>query len=189
MYFIMWVQPHWNCSIPCSLRWICWSCSWQRAITLASAHSQFLYSSHHTGGFPGASIVKNLPATQETWFDPAVRKIPWRRKWQATPVFLPGECPWTEEPGRLQSMGLQRVGDNWINNLNIFIVSKERTSRFLFLESPFWNVCNRLDCQTPHFTPQDLYKPFQVLHISELDLHRLLPASYSTGQKPWHKCW
>ena len=25
-----------------------------------------------------------------------------------------------------------------------------------------------MDCQTPHFTPQDLYKPFQVLHISEL---------------------
>ena len=42
-------------------------------------------------------------------FDPWVRKIPWRRKWQPTPVFLPGTedggaCPWTEEPGGLQSM-------------------------------------------------------------------------------------
>ena len=27
-----------------------------------------------------------------------------------SPVFLPGESPWTEEPGRLQSMGLQRTG-------------------------------------------------------------------------------
>ena len=26
-----------------------------------------------------------------------------------TPVFLPGESLWTEKPGRLQSMGLQRV--------------------------------------------------------------------------------
>ena len=34
--------------------------------------------------------VKNLPATQDTWFDPWVRD-PWRRKWQPTPVFLPGE--------------------------------------------------------------------------------------------------
>ena len=25
--------------------------------------------------------------------------IPWRRKWQPTPVLLPGESPWTEEPG------------------------------------------------------------------------------------------
>jgi len=34
-------------------------------------------------------------------FDPWVGKIPWRRKWQHTPLFLPGEIPWTEEPGRL----------------------------------------------------------------------------------------
>ena len=36
--------------------------------------------------------------------DSWVGKIPWRRKWQPTPVFLPGESPWTEEPGGLQSM-------------------------------------------------------------------------------------
>ena len=34
-----------------------------------------------------AQVVKNLPAMQETW----VGKIPWRRRWQPTPVFLPGE--------------------------------------------------------------------------------------------------
>ena len=28
-------------------------------------------------------------------FDPWVGKIPWRRAWQPTPVFLPGESPWT----------------------------------------------------------------------------------------------
>ena len=42
-------------------------------------------------------------------FDPWVGKIPWRRAWQPTPVCVPGESPWTEEPGGLQSMGLQRV--------------------------------------------------------------------------------
>jgi len=31
--------------------------------------------------------VKNLPVVLETW----VRKIPWRRQWQSTPVFLPGK--------------------------------------------------------------------------------------------------
>ena len=34
-------------------------------------------------------------------FDPKV----WSRKWQPTPVFLPGKIPWTEEPGRLQPIG------------------------------------------------------------------------------------
>ena len=42
-------------------------------------------------------------------FDPWVGKIPWRRKWQPTPVLLPGESPRTEEPGRLQSMGSQEL--------------------------------------------------------------------------------
>ena len=37
-------------------------------------------------------MVKNPPAMWETWFDPWVRKIPWRRGWKHTLVFLPGEC-------------------------------------------------------------------------------------------------
>ena len=37
-----------------------------------------------------------------------------RRKWQPTPVFLPGEFPWTEEPGRLQSMGSQESDMIWM---------------------------------------------------------------------------
>ena len=32
---------------------------------------------------------------------------------QPTPIYLPGETPWTEEPGGLQSMASQRVGHDW----------------------------------------------------------------------------
>ena len=42
-------------------------------------------------------------------FDSWVGKMPWRREWQPTLVFSPGESPWTEAPGGLQSMGSQRV--------------------------------------------------------------------------------
>ena len=38
-----------------------------------------------------AQSVKREPAMRETRFNPWVGKIPWRRKWQPTPVFLPGE--------------------------------------------------------------------------------------------------
>ena len=44
-------------------------------------------------GFPGGSAVKNLPAVQEMQVRFLVRKIPWRRKWQPTPVFLPEKNP------------------------------------------------------------------------------------------------
>ena len=54
-------------------------------------------------------MVKNPPTMRETWFDPWVGKISWSWAWQPTPVFLLGESPWTEEPGGLQAMGLQRV--------------------------------------------------------------------------------
>ena len=36
-------------------------------------------------------MVKNLPAMQETWVQSLVRKIPWRKEWLDTPVFLSGE--------------------------------------------------------------------------------------------------
>ena len=42
-----------------------------------------------------------------------------RRQWQPTPVLLPGKIPWTEEPGRLQSMGSRRVGHDWATSLSL----------------------------------------------------------------------
>ena len=46
-----------------------------------------------------AQLVKNLPAMWETWVQPLVGKIPWRRERLPTPVFWPGEfhglySPW-----------------------------------------------------------------------------------------------
>ena len=46
---------------------------------------------YQPGAFLVAQVVKKLPATQEMVFDPWVGKSPWRREWQPTPVFLPGE--------------------------------------------------------------------------------------------------
>ena len=42
-------------------------------------------------GFPGASVLKRICQCRTCRFNPWVRKIPWRRKWQPTPVFLPGK--------------------------------------------------------------------------------------------------
>ena len=44
-------------------------------------------------------MVRNLPAMWETWVRSWVKKIPWRRAWQPTPVFSSGESPLTGEPG------------------------------------------------------------------------------------------
>ena len=60
----------------------------------------------HYRDFASGSVVKNPPAVQGQGFHPWVGKIPWRRKWQPTPVFLPGESH-GQEPGGLQSAGWQ----------------------------------------------------------------------------------
>ena len=62
-----------------------------------------------SSGASGKEPVCQCRRHKRHGFDPWVRKIPWRWAWQATPVFLPGKSPWTEQPGGLQSTGLQRV--------------------------------------------------------------------------------
>ena len=51
----------------------------------------YCYSPYYIGASLVAHRVKNLPAMQETWFNPCVGKIPWGRGWLPIPVFLPGE--------------------------------------------------------------------------------------------------
>ena len=46
----------------------------------------------HILGFLVAQTVKNLPKCRRPRFDPLVGKVLWRREWQPTPVFLPGEA-------------------------------------------------------------------------------------------------
>ena len=63
--------------------------------------------------FPGGSVVKNLPAVQETWVQSLGQEDPLERARQPTPVFLPGECLWTERPVGLQFIGSHRIGHDW----------------------------------------------------------------------------
>ena len=70
-----------------------------------------------------AQMVKNLPAVRDTWVQSWVGKIPWRREWQPHSSILARRSPWTEEPGGLQSVGLQRAGHEWTTDTNIMNIS------------------------------------------------------------------
>ena len=79
-------------------------------------------------GFPGGhSGEESTCQRMRLRFDPWVKKIPWSRKWQPTPVSLAwrfhrqnslADCspqiPRAEEPGSLQSTGPQRGGHDWV---------------------------------------------------------------------------
>ena len=53
--------------------------------------SRFSLAQREVKTIPGGSDGKESACMQETLSDPWVRKIPWRREWQNTPVFLPGK--------------------------------------------------------------------------------------------------
>jgi len=74
---------------------------------LAALCAQMTFLLGFSGGTSGKESTCQCRRHKGCAFDPWVGKIPWRRAWQPTLVFLPGESPWTEEPDGLQSMGLQ----------------------------------------------------------------------------------
>ena len=66
-------------------------------------------------GFPGGSVVKNLLAMQEpqeTWVQSLGQEDPLEEGMATHYSILAWRTPWTEEPGSLQSIRSQRVGDN-----------------------------------------------------------------------------
>ena len=59
-----------------------------------------------------AQMVKSLPAVRETWVRPLCREDPLEKEMATHSSILAWKIPWREVPGRLQSMGSQRVGHN-----------------------------------------------------------------------------
>ena len=57
-------------------------------------------------------LVKNLPAMQETWVPFLGQEDPLEKEMATHSSILAWKIPWTEEPGKLQSMGLQELDMN-----------------------------------------------------------------------------
>ena len=57
-------------------------------------------------------MVKNLPAKQKTWVRSLSWKIPWRRKWQPTPVILSGKSHGQRTLVGYSLWGYKRAGHN-----------------------------------------------------------------------------
>ena len=65
-------------------------------------------------GFLDDSAVKNLPAVQETQVWSLGQEDPLEEEMATHSSILAWKIPWPEEPGGLQSKGLQRIGHNWV---------------------------------------------------------------------------
>ena len=86
------------------------------------------------------SDIKYLPTVWETW----VQSLGWEdlleREMATHSSILAWKTPWTEEPGRLPSMGSQRVGHDWVTSLSLSLCK-------LYLSNICWKVlCECIAC-------------------------------------------
>ena len=86
-------------------------CSWTFHTELNSFHHHFMTSLV-------AQLVKSLLVMREIWIWSLGRKDPLEKEMATYPSIPAWRIPWTEEPGGLQSVGLQRVGHDWVINLH-----------------------------------------------------------------------
>ena len=87
----------------------------------------YIYTHIHIYRFPRWCSGKESPCQcrrkcKRCGFDPWIGKILWRRAWQPTPIFLPGESHGQKEPGGLQPIESQRVGHNWSDLAYIYML-------------------------------------------------------------------
>ena len=80
-------------------------------------------------GFPDGTVVKNPPVKQEMWVLFLGWEDPLKKEMATNSSTLAWKISWTEEPDRLQPMGLQRVGHD--------LVTKQQQQ-----QQAFNNMCN-----------------------------------------------
>ena len=101
----------------CSSRWKCEELV--TVILLWLAPAPVVLSDFRTAGTSlVAQTVKRLSTMRETWVWSLGREDPLEKEVAIHSSTLAWKIPWTEEPGRLQSMGSQRVRHDWVTSLS-----------------------------------------------------------------------
>ena len=80
-----------------------------------------------------AQLAKHLPAIRRPEFNPWVRKIPWRRKWQPTPVLFPGKSHGQRSLVGYSPWGYKELGTTEQLSLSvdiIYIDTKKRSEKY-----------------------------------------------------------
>ena len=77
-------------------------------------HNWATFTHGYLCGFPGGSGGKESACNVETQVWPLGQEDPLKKEMATHSTILAWRIPWTENPGRLQSIGLQRVGNDWV---------------------------------------------------------------------------
>ena len=106
-----------------------------------------------------SQMIKNLPAVQGTWVNPWIGKIPWRREWQPTSVFLPEKSLGQRSLAGYSPQRSQGVGHNW---------GAKCTHTFSSVTQSCLILCDPMDCSTP-----GLPVHHQLLEFTQTPVHHV----------------
>ena len=130
-----------------------------------------------------AQLVKHLSAVWETWVQFLGWEVSLEKEIATHSSILAWRIPWIEEPGRLQSTGLQRVGRDWANSLSlsIYMVKSNPENIVTWLSILLLNyICcsvaqscltlrEPVDCSTPGFPVLHYLPELAQIHIYWVD--------------------
>ena len=129
-------------------------------------------------GFPGGSVVKNPPAMQKLQVGSPSWEDPLEEEMATHSSILARIIPWTEKPGRLQSMGSQRAGHDWSNRVRTHTIQSVNyfLLYFCILDNKKWLNNHRFDPFTKR-GQQHIRKNIQAA-VQELTTRHCLGHSF-----------
>ena len=130
------------------------------------------YSIIHFWTSQVAQVVKDLPAMQETQVRSLGKEDPFEKGRATCSSILAWSIPWTEEPGRLQSMGLPRTEHNWATSAYTHTHTHTHTHTLFTSKAPALLRCSTL------FFPSLICCPVWVLGMWALYSQGGLPCSF-----------
>ena len=107
-------------------------------------------------------MVENLPTVQGTQVQSLGQEDPLKKRIATHSSILVWKIPWTEEPGGLQSMGLQKAGHDWVTSTHshsrLYIKKEGVTKRYIITQKKTFHYIPYLDMQSPrmYFCPTHL---------------------------------
>ena len=119
-----------------------------------------------------AQMVKNLPAMWETRVQSLGQEDPLEKGKATHSCILIWRIPWTEKPGKLQSMGFQRVGQKWVTNFFLMTNMTNLSSVQLLSRVRLYDPVNRstpglpVHHQLPEFTQTHVHQVSEAIQPS-----------------------
>ena len=122
-------------------------------------------------------------------------KLPWRRKRAAHSSVLAWRIPWAEGPGRLQAIGLQRVGHDWVTNAlplchNNYSLKTFEKNQVLTITETFCQCSQCFVCMLPYSgTELHTLKEVKCLFVSDSYAWYRGTHLHAVTQKRSHICF